>query len=155
MGNIATSGGYYVALAADKIVANSSTLTGSIGVISVMQNFSSLQSILGIERDIIKTGKYMDLYSISKELTEDEIQMLKNFQRKYHGIFKNRVQENRDISDETLNMVAEGQVLTGSQAIDYNLIDDIGTFFDVIDMIKTSLELSDPELLFFRSDNLP
>lgn len=149
-GNVATSGGYYISLGTDKIYANPGTLTGSIGVISVFQNYEQLQSILGIDRDVVKTGKYADLLSPNKSLTEDERALLENYQTVHYNAFLDKVKKSRKMSGEEVADLAQGQLFTGEQAKELNLIDDIGNFYDVVDSLAMEIDIKSPQLVFFR-----
>lgn len=150
MGNIAASGGYYVSLGTERIFANPGTLTGSIGVVSSYQNVEGLHSMLGIERDVIKTGRYMDMLSPNREINEEELDILQNFQEKMYNVFVDRVAENRDISNEEAYEIAQGQLLTGEQAKSLKLVDDLGNFYDAVDKLAEKTKITNPVLVFFR-----
>jgi protease IV len=151
MGNLAASGGYYIAMNSDKLIANPGTLTGSIGVISTFHNFEELNNMLGIDLEVMKTGKYMNMFSVNKQLTEEEKEMLKKYQDKHYQIFVDKLKENRELSDEEVNDIAQGQIITGEQALDYKMIDDLGNFFDVVAALSRKIKISEPELVFYKS----
>jgi protease-4 len=153
MGSIATSGGYYVAANSDKIYANSSCITGSIGVISSFRSLSNLGKELGIKQETLKTGKYMDLYSSLNSLDDSEKQLIKNFQNTFYQEFINIVQTNRDLTDDEVAVVSQGQLFSGKQAKQMKIIDDLGGFYDVVDSMASDLNIANPKLVFMRSDN--
>ncbi|RAP26955.1 signal peptide peptidase SppA [Candidatus Marinamargulisbacteria bacterium SCGC AG-333-B06] len=153
MGSIATSGGYYVAANSDKIYANSSCITGSIGVVSSFRSYSKLGSELGVQQDIIKTGEYMDMYSSLSELDDNEKNLIKNFQDTFYQEFVYKVKLNRQLTDEEVYTVSQGQLYTGKQAKYVKIIDDIGGLYDVVDDLAHDLNLEDPEIVFVRSSD--
>ena len=144
MGNIAASGGYYVAMNADKIYVNPGTLTGSIGVISSHQDFSELFDLLNIDYDHISTGQYMDLFSKNRSLSAEDISMLTAFQRQFYLNFVNKLKKNRRLTDAEAFDVAQGQVITGETALQLKLVDQTGNYLDAIDDLATTLDL-DPD----------
>ena len=150
MGNIAASGGYYVAVNSDRLYANMSTLTGSIGVISSHINFMALHQELGVKNDTLKTGKYMDIYSQSKPLSADERLILQHRSNFVYKTFVDKVKQNRLYTDTEVYNVAQGQIYTGSQALELNMIDEIGGFYDTVDDLATSLDIDNPELVYYR-----
>ncbi|MGE4169492.1 MAG: signal peptide peptidase SppA [Candidatus Margulisiibacteriota bacterium] len=154
MGHLAASGGYYVSMNSDKIVANPGTLTGSIGVISMFQTIEGLHHLLGIDRDVIKTGKYMDLFSPNKTFTADEIGMIKKLQTLQYTGFTRKVSQNRSLTDKEVADVAQGQLFTGKQALDLKLVDKLGNFYDAVDDLAKATKIKgEPELVFFRKED--
>jgi protease IV len=150
MGNIAASGGYYVALPADKIYANAGTLTGSIGVVSSFMDFHELQEMLGIKREVIKSGKFADWGSANKPLEDDELAMLEAAQKQGYEAFKQKVIEGRNLTPEEVDSVAQGQVMSGEQAMKYKVIDALGNFYTVVDDLAKDINIESPELVYFR-----
>ncbi|MEK9657210.1 MAG: signal peptide peptidase SppA [bacterium] len=150
MGNLAASGGYYVALGSDKIFANSSTLTGSIGVMSSFLNFQELYERLGISHDQLKTGKFMDLFSSNHLPSEEHLQMIKAHQQKHYDFFSARVMKDRHLTDDEAFFVSQGQLFTGKQAKKLKLIDEVGNFQDTIQTLATKLSINPKNLLFIR-----
>lgn len=150
MGNLAASGGYYVALPADKIYANSGTLTGSIGVVSSFMNFYELQKLLGIQREVIKSGRYADLGSSNKDMTEEEKTMIAVSQKQGYEAFKKKVLENRKLTSEEVESVAQGQLMTGDQALKHKVVDGIGNFYTAVDDLAKAVAIDKPELVYFR-----
>ena len=151
MGDIAASGGYYVALNSDKIYANPATLTGSIGVISIFQNYEELQKLLGIDTEVIKTGKFMDAFSPNKRMTNEEELMVRSFQKKQYDYFCKLVSDNRKLEPKVLEPLVQGQVFTGDQALRLKLIDKVGSFYDAVSDLAGELHISsEPQLVFYR-----
>ena len=150
MGSIAASGGYYVALNSHKIYANPGTLTGSIGVISSYMTFESFNQTLGFDYETIKTGKYMDLMTPRREMTPDERMMVYAHQESYYQTFVKRLRDNRGLTEKEAYDVAQGQVFTGEQAKELNVIDEIGGFYDTVDQLASDLNITDPQLVFVR-----
>jgi protease-4 len=132
MGGIAASGGYYVACGADSIVANPGTLTGSIGVIMSFPNSEELFRKLGIGFDVIKTGEYKDLGSLSRPLTADEKQLMGELLNDVYEQFVTVVSVERGIEPDAVKKFADGRLLTGSQAYDLGLVDRLGGFRDAV-----------------------
>jgi protease-4 len=132
MGSVAASGGYYIASASDRIIANPGTLTGSIGVILEMPNFEGLMKKIGVETTVIKSGAHKDLISPFRKLGEDERAILQRVMDDVHEQFIQAVADGRGLEKDTVAAIADGQVFTGRQAKDQGLIDEIGTFEDAI-----------------------
>jgi protease-4 len=136
MGTVAASGGYYIASAADKIVASPGTITGSIGVI--MENFgvADLAKFLLVEPRVIKSGKLKDVGNPFRPMTEDEKAFLQNLADDMYAQFTGDVAEQRKIPLEKLREIAEGKVYSGSQAKALGLVDELGNLYDAIDLAK-------------------
>jgi protease IV len=130
MMGVAASGGYYVASACDFIIAHPSTITGSIGVISIFPDFHQLMDQLGIQVNVIKSGKMKDAGSSFKELSPKEKDIFQEIVDELHQKFLDAVYRNRQsfISREKLEELADGRVYTASQALSLKLIDEIGYF---------------------------
>ncbi len=150
MGNVAASGGYYVALPAHKIYANAGTLTGSIGVVSSFTDFHDLQEMLGISREVIKSGRFADMGSSNKEVTEEEKAMFAASQKQGYEAFKQRVTEGRKLTPEEVDSVAQGQIMTGEQALKHKVVDALGNFYTTVDDLAKEINITSPELVYFR-----
>lgn len=142
MGNVAASGGYYVALAANKIVANPATLTGSIGVILDLPNFKELLKKIGVSRETIKSGPYKDIGSPVREMTPEERRLLEEVINNVYQQFVEVVVKGRRLSREQVEKIADGRIFTGEQAKALGLIDELGSFEDAIDLTKRMVGLS-------------
>ncbi len=133
MGDYAASGGYYISCAADSIYADPGTLTGSIGVFTMIPNMQSFfKNKLGISFDGVKTGPYADMGSITRPLTNGEETMLQNDIDSVYYTFKSRVANGRNKSVDYIDSIAQGRVWTGERAIDIGLVDKTGTLNDAI-----------------------
>ncbi len=134
MGSVAASGGYYVALGAQSIMANPGTTTGSIGVIAEIPNFSRLLDKLGISFTIIKSGKFKDTGSPYRNIRAEEYEYLQEWIDNGYEQFVDIVSKERKLSIEKVREVADGRVFTGEQALNLSLIDTLGTFDDAINL---------------------
>src|SRR5918998_1143142 len=126
MGDTAASGGYYIATAADRIVANETTLTGSLGVIIPLNNYAEAASKYGIKQVVIKSGKYKDMGSAFREMTSDEREIFQSFVDDLYAQFVDVISEGRDIPKDRVREIADGRVYSGLQAKKLGLIDSFG-----------------------------
>ncbi len=127
--DIGTSGAYYIASACDLVIADEDSITGSIGVISIVPNLSELLDKLGIRVTVLKEGRYKDMGSIFSEMSDEEKTMIKSMLNQVYGNFKKNVLEFRKgkIDAEKFEKIADGRLLTGKQALAYGLIDETGS----------------------------
>jgi len=132
MGDVAASGGYYIACAADKIVANPGTVTGSIGVLMSFGNMEELFRKIGIKVEVIKRGRHKDIGSLSREMTSEEKKLLQGLIDDAYNQFLQAVIKGRNLERNEADKIAQGQVFTGQQAKDLGLIDEIGNFQDAV-----------------------
>ncbi|MEE8605784.1 MAG: signal peptide peptidase SppA [Candidatus Aminicenantaceae bacterium] len=141
MMGLTASGGYYIASACDLLIAHPSTLTGSIGVISLFPNLEGLFEKVGIQVHVIKSGELKDSGSVFRQMTPKERDVFQKIVDEYHQNFQDVVYENRKdhLSLEDLKKIADGRVMTASQALEAKLIDEIG-YFDKA--LKIILDLS-------------
>lgn len=130
--SIAASGGYYIACAADSIVANPGTLVGSIGVLLPIENIEELLKKIGLQSTVIKSGKYKDIGSMTRPITEEEEVILQDLIDNTYNQFVDVVAEGRDMEREDVLKLADGRVFTGAQAIELGLIDKLGNLQDTI-----------------------
>jgi protease-4 len=133
MGNVAASGGYYVACAAEEILANPGTLTGSIGVISEYPNIEQLMKKVGLKSEVLKSGRFKDLGNPTREMTADEKELLQDLIDNIHRQFIRDVAKGRGKPVEEIEPLADGRIFTGEQAKDNGLVDRLGSFEDAID----------------------
>jgi protease-4 len=132
MGAIAASGGYYVAAAADRIVANPGTLTGSISVLMEFANLESLLNKIGVGAFVLKSGQFKDAGSPLREMTPKERELLQGFIDNVHEQFVTAVADGRKMSKEKVQAIADGRILTGEQAQELGLLDSLGNLEDAI-----------------------
>jgi protease-4 len=132
MGSTAASGGYYVACAAQKIVANPGTTTGSIGVIMEMMNATELLNKIGVRFEVIKSGKYKDSGSPFRSMTEEDRQYFQKYVDDAYQQFVGVVSAERRLEKAAVLKFADGRVFTGQQAKALGLVDTLGTYQDAL-----------------------
>jgi protease-4 len=137
LGNVAASGGYYVAAGASKIVSSPGSLTGSIGVVIQLSNVEHLFEKLGLDFSTIKAGKYKDIGSPYREMTEEERQLLQNVINDVHEQFISDVAKGRNLPDGQVRAIADGRIMTGLQAKELGLVDEMGNFEDAMRIAKS------------------
>ena len=125
-GNIAASGGVYLGVAADRIVANPGTITGSIGVILRGNDLSRLLERLGVRFETVKSGLYKDILSPDRALTEAERGLLQELIDSSYGQFVAAVAQGRGLDEEAVRRFADGRVFSGAQARELGLVDELG-----------------------------
>jgi len=148
MGNVAASGGYYIASAADRIIASAGTLTGSIGVIMEMMNFQGLLEKVGVEGMVIKSGANKDIGSPFRKMTDAERALMQGVLDDVHAQFMDAVAAGRSLDRAAVQALADGRIFTGRQAMAVGLVDDLGGLQDAI---KTTAEMvgivGEPEVI--------
>ena len=132
LGSVAASGGYYIAAACDTVMASPSTITGSIGVIADFAEFSGLFKKLGIDLTVVKSGKYKDMGSISRPMTDEEKSMISGVIMDTYDQFVEAVSKGRGMNPETVRLYADGRVFTGRQAKELGFVDALGTYRDAV-----------------------
>lgn len=132
MGAMAASGGYYAAVATNKIVANPGTITGSIGVIVEFFNAQELLGKLGLKGYVVKSGKYKDVGSPLREMSPEEQELIQAVINDVNAQFIKAVAEGRGISPEAVEKIADGRIFTGAQAKEQGLVDELGSLSDAI-----------------------
>ena len=128
MGNVAASGGYYAALGGRYIFANPGTLTGSIGVIMKVANVSRLLDKLGIEATVVKSGRYKDIGSPTRAMTDEERALIQRTLADVHHQFIEDVAEARHLDVAKVKALADGRIFTGREAKGLGLVDELGPF---------------------------
>jgi len=126
MGSVAASGGYYIAVATDRIMANSGTLTGSIGVIMEMANVEGLLKKIGVEGVVIKSGRFKDVGSPLRKMSDEEHELLQSVMDDVHRQFIEAVAAGRGLDVTVVQALADGRIFTGRQAKDSKLVDELG-----------------------------
>jgi len=126
MGSIAASGGLLIACAADKIVANPGTVTGSISAIMQFANFEELLKKIGFKSSVIKSGKYKDIGSPFRDMTPDEEKIIQELVDDIYNQFIDAIVQNRKLSREQVIRIADGRVFSGRKAKEYGLVDSLG-----------------------------
>jgi len=139
MGNVAASGGYYISSISDYIFADDFTITGSIGVVSMLMNINELAEKFGVSVEDMGRGKFVDAFSMYEKPGKAEIEGLRNSIEKTYIEFKSRVSEGRSMPIEEIEKIAQGQVWSSNDALENGLIDEIGLLSDAI---KKAAELA-------------
>lgn len=152
MGSMAASGGYYISAPADKIFAHRETITGSIGVIMQSVNYAELAKKLGVKFETIKSGAHKDMLNGTRETTKEELKMMQEMIDESYEAFVDVVEEGRGMSEADVKKVADGRVLSGSQAMRAGLVDELGDLEDVIAAIRKDHKLKDAELFEYTND---
>jgi len=134
LGDIAASGGYYLAAGCDKVVAQPGTLLGSIGVIFSAVNVEGLLQKLGIKSNVIKSGKMKDIGSMSRPMTEEERRLLQGLIDNAYGQFLHAVSVGRRIPEERLRPIADGRIFTGEQGKEAGLVDQLGDLREAVNL---------------------
>ncbi|MHC1582070.1 MAG: signal peptide peptidase SppA [Candidatus Syntropharchaeia archaeon] len=134
MGDMATSGAYYISVPAEKIVANPDTLTGSIGVIWVFENREGKYKEEGINYTIVKSGKMKDMGAPWRNLTKEELEYAYEIVNETYQRFVMEVVENRKLSISEVENLSDGRILLGEDAKELGLIDELGNLYDAIDI---------------------
>lgn len=130
MGDVAASGGYYIASAADKIVAERATLTGSIGVIAELVDLQGLFKKIGVRPETLKAGRLKDLGSQTRPLTPEEKKLFQDILNETHDDFISDVAKGRKLPEDYVRKLADGRVYTGKQALQLHLVDSLGGLED-------------------------
>ncbi len=134
IGGVGASGGYYIACAAEKIYANPGSITGSIGVIAQFASYEKLLDWAKIDVEVIKSGKYKDVGSPFREMSEADKQYIQDLIDNVYSQFKLVVANARNLDTKQIDKVADGKIYTGEQALNLKLIDELGTINDAIKM---------------------
>jgi protease-4 len=132
LGSVAASGGYYTAVAADRIFANPGTLTGSIGVIMQMANVENLFKKVGVDYVVVKAGSYKDLGNFSRPMTADERRVLQTLLDDVHAQFIDAVAQGRKLDRAEVVKFSDGRVFSGVQAKDLKMVDTLGSLEDAV-----------------------
>ena len=157
MGSVAASGGYWIAMSADKIFASPVTITGSIGVFAMFPTLQNSLAELGIYTDGSGTNQWSGSFRIDREMSS-EVKRLVQSQVDYgYDEFINKVSKHRNIPKDTVRIVAEGQIWTGAEALDNGLIDALGGFNDALNEIEALTNLSETEygLIYLQQEISP
>ena len=126
MDSVAASGGYYISTAADRIVANEATLTGSLGVVVPLRNFSEAADKYGITQKYIKSGEFKTMGSSWKELTPEEREIFQTIVDQEYAEFVSVIVEGRGLPEERVREIADGRIYSGQQARELGLVDSFG-----------------------------
>lgn len=150
MGDVAASGGYYIACAADSIIAEPNTITGSIGIFAVLPNMQKLfNDKLGITFDGVKTGKFADLGDVSRPLSPEEKALLQKSVNHGYDDFTKAVANGRGKTQEYINSIGQGRVWTGTQALQNGLVDRLGNINDAVQSAAKKANIKDYKIVSY------
>ena len=149
MGSVAASGGYYVAVPADRIVANPGTITGSIGVIMGFTNYQELLDKIGLKNTVVKSGEHKDIGSPVRPMTDEDRAILQGLIDDVHRQFVDAIAKGRELEVDAVLSFADGRIFTGRQAQQIGLVDELGNFQDAVEVAATLAEIDgDPRLVY-------
>ncbi len=149
MGSVAASGGYYIAVAGEQIFANPGTITGSIGVIMSFPDYQELMGKIGVKNEVVKSGRFKDIGSPTRDFSAADRELLQTMIDDVHNQFVAAISEGRDIPVESLRPLVDGRILTGEQALEAGLVDQLGTMRDAIQHAASLVGLGDdPDLAY-------
>jgi protease-4 len=150
MGDYAASGGYYISCAADWIVAEPTTLTGSIGIFGTFPVASELMNKkIGLHTSTVKTNEFADFGDFSREMTEGEKQLLQGYVNRGYELFTKRCAEGRKMKQDDIKKIAEGRVWTGEHAKQIGLVDQLGSLDDAIAVAKKRAKIDEYTVLSY------
>lgn len=151
MGGVAASGGYYIASASNKIVANPGTITGSIGVLIEFVRLEDLMKKIGIDFEIIKSGEFKDIGSPHRKLTERDLKIINELITDIQNQFVKDVAVGRNLTIKQVRDIADGRVFSGARAKKLGLVDSLGNFRDAVDITKELVGIEgEPTLIYAR-----
>jgi protease-4 len=133
LGAVAASGGYYVAVAADRVFASPGTLTGSIGVVMQLANLEGLLKKVGVEYVVVKSGEYKDIASFARSMSPEERRVLQALLDDVYAQFVTAVAERRGLDRETVLRIGDGRLYSGRQALAVKLVDQLGGLNDAVE----------------------
>ncbi len=149
MGSVCASGGYYIAIAGERLYAMPATITGSIGVIMEHMIIEDLFKKIGLQSDTLKSGAFKDAGSPFRKMKDDERAYFQAILDAIHDQFIKTVSDERKIPLEATKKLADGRVFIGTQAKDLKLVDQIGTFYDTVDDLKKALNIKGKPVLVY------
>jgi len=148
MGSVAASGGYYIAVAGQQIVANPGTMTGSIGVIMEFANYEELLKKIGWQNIVVKSGRFKDIGSPNRPMSDADRQLLQTMIDDVQSQFVSAVAQGRHLSLEKVKEVADGRIMTGRQALAAGLVDKLGGLETAIDLAAELAGIDDPKVVY-------
>ena len=151
-GDVAASGAYYVSLASDYIIAHPTTITGSIGVLMQTLNLRVLGEKIGVSDVTIKSGRNKDLMNPLREVSEEQREMLQEIVDELHGRFVDLIVEHRDLPAAQVRKIADGRILTATDAEDLGLIDEIGYWDDALKRTSELLNVEDIRVIRYEQE---
>lgn len=151
--DLAASGGYYIALAGDEIVAHPTSLIGSIGVIALKVNMANLMGKIGMDWEVVKSGDKKDFMSPFRPFTKEERKLFQRTIDSFHNRFVTLIAENRPALDfDAVKPLADGRVFDATQAQEFHLIDQVGYISDTLERIKLKLNKPDLQIITYQRE---
>ncbi|MEP1032793.1 signal peptide peptidase SppA [Ekhidna sp.] len=156
MGGAAASGGYYIAMPADSILAQPNTITGSIGIFGMWFNFGEfLENKIGITHDVVKTGDFSDIYTVTRPLRDSERAIIQRGVNEGYEVFTQKAADARGMTQAELKKIASGRVWSGEQAVKNGLVDQLGDFNDAIEMAAKAAGIEDDYMVAYYPKQKP
>ena len=150
MSGVAASGGYYLSMPCDTIVAQPTTITGSIGIFGMLFNMSGLlENKLGITSDVVKTGEFSDIYTISRALSDYEKSIIQTNVNEGYETFTTKAAEGRNMPVDQLKKIASGRVWSGKEAKEIGLVDVLGGFNYAIELAAYAAGIEDDYMVTY------
>lgn len=154
MADMAASGGYWLAACTDKIYANPSTITGSLGVYMPYSNWEELYKKIGVRQEKIKSGPHKDILSPDRQLTEEERDIIQVMVDDMYNQFVEVIAEGRHLDPAKVRELADGRIYTGRQAKEVGLVDELGNMYDAIDGAANMVGIQgEPEIIEYGKMN--
>jgi len=155
LGSVAASGGYYIACAADYVLASPGTLTGSIGAIMAFNNMEELAKKIGVKPAVIKSGAFKDSGSPLRAMEPEERKLLQNVVDDVHQQFVQAVSLGRNLPEDEVKLFADGRVMTGKQALEFKLIDEFGGLEKTKELVGKKLGIVGHPSVIEEKENVP
>ncbi len=155
MGTVAASGGYYIACAADYVLANPGTLTGSISAVMALNNIEELTKKIGVKPNIIKSGKFKDMGSPLRAMSPEEQKLLQNVVDDVHQQFVQAIAKGRNLPLAQVHKIADGRIMTGQQALELKLIDEVGGLEKTIELLAKKLGVKGRPKIIEQKEKIP
>lgn len=153
MGDYAASGGYYISCAANQIVAEPSTLTGSIGVFGIVPNLAGTYKKLEVTTDVVKTNTFADLGDYSRPMNDDEKALIQHSVERTYDLFTTRCSDGRSLPKDSIDHIGQGRVWTGEQALARGLVDKLGGMDEAVETAASLANLTDYKVYKANKDN--
>ncbi len=152
MGSVAASGGYYIACAADSIVANPGTITGSIGVIMQFGNLEELFKKVGLKTIVLKTGPHKDIGSPVREMTESDKEIIQGLLDDVYEQFVEAIAEGRNLKVPQVKEIADGRIFSGKRAKELGLVDELGNLPHALELAAEMVGISERPLVIVEEE---
>ena len=152
MATLAASGGFYIAVGADRIVANPGTITGSIGVIMGFADMRKLMSKLGVESIVVKSGKFKDIGTSARPFTDEDRKMLEGVIDDVYMQFVEAVAKQRNVKISQVKKIADGRIFSGKQGKELGMVDQLGTFRDAVSLLASLTGITGEPVLVMETE---